>query len=96
MESTRLLPDHEVAPLERPVQDRGVVGLTVVRKLVPDTVTVLMFVPVVAMVNDTVAVTLAAFLTLLDSTTEGAVSPAAKMAGKATKLTPSMLVLSAA
>ncbi len=74
MLSTRLVPDHDVVPLGRPVQSRGVAGLAVVRKLVPDTVTLFMFVPVVAMVNDTVAVTVAAFLTLLDSTTEGAVS----------------------
>ena len=49
-------------------------------KFTPDTVTVLMFVPVVAMVNDTVAVTLVAAITLLESTTDGDVSAALKMA----------------
>ena len=62
-------------------------------KFTPDTVTVLMFVPVVAMVNDTVAVTLVAAFTLLESTTEEDVSAALNMAGSVTKLTPSMLAL---
>ena len=59
-------------------------------KFTPDTVTVLMFVPVVAMVNDTVAVTLVAAFTLLESTTEEDVSAALKMAGKVTDATVSI------
>ena len=65
-------------------------------KFTPDTVTVLMFVPVVAMLNDTVAVTPVAAITLLESTTDGDVSAALKIAGNVTKLTPSMLALLAA
>ena len=65
-------------------------------KFTPDTVTVLMFVPVVAMVNDTVAVTPVAAITLLESTTDGDVSAALKMAGNVTKLTPSMLLFEVA
>ena len=65
-------------------------------KFTPDTVTVLMFVPVVAMVNDTVAVTGVAAITLLESTTDGDVSAALKIAGNVTKLTPSMLLFEAA
>jgi hypothetical protein len=53
-------------------------------------------VPNTLTVKETVTDTNCKPLTPLDKTTEGAVSPAAKMAGKATKLTPSMLVLSAA
>ena len=62
-------------------------------KFTPATVMVLM-VWVVAMVNVTVAVTPAVPATLLDSTMEGEVSAAVKLAaviaGKATKFTPSM------
>ena len=65
-------------------------------KFTPDTVTVLMFVPVVAMVNDTVAVTLVAAITLLESATEEDVSAALKIAGNVTKLTPSMLLFEVA
>ena len=65
-------------------------------KFTPDTVTVLMFVPGEAMVNDTVAVTPVAAITLLESTTDGDVSAALKIAGNVTKLTPSMLALLAA
>ncbi len=59
-------------------------------------VTVLIGVALVAIVNDTVAVTAVAPFTLLDITTEGEVRAALKMAGKATLLTPSMLALWAA
>ena len=65
-------------------------------KFTPDTVTVLMFVPVVAMVNDTVAVIGVTSFTLLESTTDGDVSAALKIAGNVTKLTPSMLLFEVA
>ena len=66
-------------------------------KFTPDTVTVLMFVPVVAMVNDTVAVTGVTSFTLLESTTDGDVNAALKIAGKVTAATVSIgaLVVSA-
>ena len=59
-------------------------------KFTPDTVTVLMFVPVVAMVNDTVAVTGVTSFTLLESTTDGDVSAALKIAGNVTDATVSI------
>ena len=62
-------------------------------KFTPDTVTVLMFVPAVAMVNDTVATTLVAAITLLESTTEEDVSAALKIAGNLTLPTLSIPVL---
>ena len=65
-------------------------------KFTPDTVTVLMFVPVVAMVNDTVAVTLVAAITLLESTTEEDVIAALKIAGNVTDATVSIPALLAA
>ena len=49
-----------------------------------------------AMVNDTVAVTPVAAITLLESTTEEDVSAALKIAGNVTKLTPSMLLFEVA
>ena len=49
-----------------------------------------------AMVNDTVAVTDVTSFTLLESTTDGDVSAALKMAGNVTKLTPSMLLFEVA
>ncbi len=49
-------------------------------------------IPVVATVNDTVAMIEAAPLALLDSSTEGAVTAALKIAGNTTKLTPSIFV----
>ena len=45
-----------------------------------------MFVPAVATVNDTVAVTPVAAITLLESTTDGDVSAALKIAGNTTPL----------
>ena len=50
---------------------------------------------VVPMVNETVAMTPAAEATLLESKMEGSVSAAAKIAGNATKLTPSMFTFAA-
>lgn len=70
MFSTRLLAANEDVPFPRPVQ------CTVVpvndANVAPATVTILIF-PDVAVVNDTVAMTDASFLTRLDRTTEGSV-----------------------
>jgi len=94
--NTRVLPFDIVAvPAERPVQ-AAELGAGEVAKSTPDTVTNLMFVAAVAMVNDTVAVTLVVSFTLLDSATEAAVSAALKMVGKTTAETLSIPALLAA
>lgn len=88
-DSTRVVVDRAAVPAEIPVQVYADVGVTEVSKFTP-AIVILLMLPIVAVVNVTVAETDVVALTLLERTIEGLVRAALNIAGKKTPEETSM------